>query len=103
MEADSGGHGVGGHEGGRAMLTRGHLMLPRGSGHDGELRCGARGRHWADVGVVVLEAGAVCQLGPHTAQRGELVCNEETVRMMMSTFIRSILYQLNLNCSRLKM
>ena len=99
MEADSGGHGVGGHEGGRAMLTRGHLMLPRGSGHDGELRGGARGRHRADVGVVVLEAGAVCQLGPHTAQRGELVCNEETVRMMMSTFIRSILYQLNLNCS----
>ena len=83
------------------MMTRGHLilwLLSRGSGHDGELRGRARGRHWADVGVVMLEAGAVCQMGPHTAQRGELVCNEETVRMM-STFIRSILYQLNLNCS----
>ena len=70
------------------MVTRGQVMLrlslPGGAGHDGELRGRAGGRHRADVGVVVLEAGAVSQLGPDTAQGGELVCNEETVSIMPS-------------------
>lgn len=65
------------------MVTRGQVMLGLSlPGHDGELRGGAGGRHGADVGVVVLEAGAVSQLGPDAAQGGELVCNEETVTIM---------------------
>ena len=87
------------------MMTRGQVMLrrlPGGAGHDGELRGRAGGRHGADVGVVVLEAGAVSQLGANTAQCGELVCNEETVTIIQSTFIlHSVLYQLNQDCFQL--
>ena len=77
------------------MVTRGHviLWLP------GQLGGRPGGRHGADVGVVVLEAGAVSQLRPHAPQCRELVCNEDIVKHLC--FVHDPFYQLNLDCSQL--